>query len=407
MNDASQKRLLAEQLRGWFEGQTKYTSIKDLSEALGLSESSMRDAKLLQLASFPALDSPFFTAMAAEPPQSRPSIGKDPDPSIPPMKQPTSKTTAPSSSATSANATSAGSQSSLPYSAYMATALTGLDRSARIGVIFISDCVARICSKHHIALYEPRKATDPVHNATIADHRVYLLDREKVTRSDLVIVLCEHPSFGAGQEIEIAGNATVPLVLLAMEDKKVSRMVTGTPVYKQVVHFTDPDDLERGLSQVLQGLKPLIEERRNKMLATPVPEDLGARVRELRKNLRLDQEELAREVGVSEQFVKNLEENQSDVTNLSLIQLASLCRVLQVPHYVLLGESDVDGEAIPAAYLRWGRARELSTARVREVLNFAAREKPGRDGAALTEQDLDALLARRKEYEDELGDTQP
>ena len=144
----------------------------------------------------------------------------------------------------------------MKYNAYMATALTHLDRAAKMGVIFISDCVSKICRDFDIELYEPRKATDPVHNATIEDHRVYLLDRETVTNSDLVIVLCEYPSFGAGQEIEIAGNATVPLILLAMDDKKPSRMVTGVPVYKKHVVFNDPDTLVRDLKLSLGELLP-------------------------------------------------------------------------------------------------------------------------------------------------------
>lgn len=402
-------------LERWFDSQTRFATHRAMAEAAGISPSSIRDylsgrrfpspearRRLFNLTELPSLDDPpplFEDRDSSPTTQLGVSVTEGPGDraDLPATSPPSSEANPPMNDDKRAQ----GQQ----YSAYMATALTNLERAARMGVIFISDCVANVCKEHGIDLYEPRKVTDPVHNAQIADHRVYLLDREKVTMSDLVIVLCEYPSFGAGQEIEIAGNATVPLILLVMGDKQPSRMVTGTPVYKLIVTFMDPDDLTQGLHQALTKLQPHLEERRQKMLSTPIPQDLGARIKQLRKEARLDQEELAAEISVSEQFIKNLEETGSTITNLSLIQLAGLARVLKVPMYEILGESDPEGNAMPRAQISWARRRGVRPERLRQVLNFAARTPPEEASGQeeLSSADLEAMLQRLEHYEKEHG----
>jgi len=142
------------------------------------------------------------------------------------------------------------------------------------------------------------------------------------------------------------------------------------------------------------------------MSNTPIPRDLGKRIRDLRKAAKLDQGELADDIGVSEQFIKNLENEEVSTTNLSLVHLAALARVLKVPMYVLLGECDAVGEALPASSITWARKRGVAPDRLRAVLNYAARsphESAGGNVSALGDSELDALLERLCAYESELG----
>jgi transcriptional regulator with XRE-family HTH domain len=421
-----QRRRFAEQLNQWYREQKQFATIKQVASAVGLGYTTLRD--FLGGRTFPDLESRRKLASLIELPVLNEHASDSAAPRLFPHQDGYEQTPSPNlehlqsrrrnaekyrypetmserSSGRKGEMTQEGNvaEKKLPYKAYMATALTNLDRAARIGVIFVSDCVATVCEGHGIDLYEPRKATDPVHNATIQDHTVYLLDREHVTASDLVIVLCEFPSFGAGQEIEIAGNATIPLILLAMDDKKPSRMVTGTPVQKQLVTFNDPDSLRIHLDEELNRMIPSIAARRDKMAATPLPHDLGQRIRALRKEVRMDQSELADQVGVSEQFIKNLETNEASITNLSLIQLGAIARVLKVPYYVLLGEADLKGQPLQPDHIRWARERGIPTERLKKVLDFAARDSKSSATMSTTAKDLDAFLTRLEGYERDIN----
>src|SRR5260370_25046572 len=64
----------------------------------------------------------------------------------------------------------------LPLDAYLASALTGLSHDQRQLIFHISDMVSEECKRHDIELYEPRKKTDPVHHADVADADVFRVD---------------------------------------------------------------------------------------------------------------------------------------------------------------------------------------------------------------------------------------
>ncbi|MCZ6688759.1 MAG: helix-turn-helix transcriptional regulator [Planctomycetota bacterium] len=422
-----QRKELSEALRAWFRGRGQFKSMKELAQACGIPYTSLRDyfggrsyprskarEKLYLMTGIASLRSGEFGTFS-DPlllDLSKGTVASSSQTLEPHVRRfiPMAAEGSPDSSAREGLSRGERAHSPIPpekgeglmYKGYMATALTNLERAARIGVIFISDCVATVCKEHAIDLYEPRKATDPVNNATIQDHVVYLLDRKQVTTSDVVIVLCEYPSFGAGQEIEIAGNATVPLVLLRMGDKKASRMMTGTPVYKVEVTFTDPSDLQGELGVALEKLLPRMQERRRKMETWPVPRDLGERVRALRKQARLDPDELADQICVSEQFVKNLEKSPSNITNLSLIQISALAGALKVPFYELFGEIDADRNAILHKHIVWARKRGVLPHDLTEVLSSAARSKTDSSDNEPNEADLDEILASIKGYKNDL-----
>src|SRR4051812_7041165 len=87
--------------------------------------------------------------------------------------------------------------SRVPLDAYLACALTALGSEQRQLIFHISDMIANVCVDHHISVYEPRKKTDPVFNPEVADIDVFMMDRDRVLASDLLILLTHYPSFGA------------------------------------------------------------------------------------------------------------------------------------------------------------------------------------------------------------------
>jgi len=219
--------------------------------------------------------------------------------------------------------------SPLPLNAYLAYGLTGLTNEQRQFMFHISDLVAMLCKEQGIDLYEPRKKTDPVHHPNVQDAEVCRTDRERVLRSDLLIHLCHYPSTGAGEELDIAYNALVPIILVSHSETRVSRMVTGIPRFKLEITYTEPEELRLQLRDRLIEVRPLLEER--KMAFSTYEANLvGDKIRGLREDLGLTREEVAQSVPhLTVDTLRHIEESVDRISNPSLMQLRQIATVLK------------------------------------------------------------------------------
>lgn len=217
---------------------------------------------------------------------------------------------------------------------YFSAALTGLTKDERERV----DCIGRecqaVCSAMGIYLYLPGDHSDPISHAHLAKEDVHWMDRKMVAAdaADIFVMLCDKPSFGAGQELEIATNAMVPIILIYQDGTKVSRMVTGTPALKTELPFSDLGDLRSKLFTQLTTLKPALVSRK---LAIKENFDLnivGTRVRTRREELALTRQEVASatKTGMTAEFLARLEDSPDRVSNPSLLQLRALAHILKM-----------------------------------------------------------------------------
>lgn len=233
----------------------------------------------------------------------------------------------------------------LPLNAYLASALTGLDSNERSLVFQLSDTVSLVCEKHGIKLYEPRKITDPVHHSDINDTVVFNTDRERVLDSDLLIFLSHFPSTGAGQELDFAYNAMLPIIIISRSQDRVSRMVTGIPTLKVHIQYDEPEELRARLDDCLDTIKPIIEER--KLAYSKYKKNIvGQRIRTLREQLGLTREEvvsMAKTLSCEE--LKMYEESTDHVSNPSLMQLRQVAVVLKTTVADLV-EPDMGGRIV-------------------------------------------------------------
>jgi transcriptional regulator with XRE-family HTH domain len=216
----------------------------------------------------------------------------------------------------------------LPLTAYLASALTGLSEQQRKIVFDISERVNQICLEADIELYEPRKKTDPVHNPEMSDAEVFKMDHDRVVTSDLVIHLCHFPSTGAGEELAFAYASLIPIILLAPDAQRVSRMVTGIPSFKLDIKYQIPEDLNVFLAKRLLEIRPYLEERHLAREQDAI-NLVGARVKDLRLAACLSREELAELVGLTSESIRHLEENVDSVSNPSLTHLRALATALK------------------------------------------------------------------------------
>ena len=215
----------------------------------------------------------------------------------------------------------------VPLEAYLASALSQLQPVERELVIHLSEIVNLVCRAADIDLYEPRKTTDPVHNADVPDSDVFKMDREHVLRSDLLIHLCHFASTGSGEELSFAYEALLPIILIAPGDQRVSRMVTGIPSLKIEIRYREPEDLRSMLLERLWEIRPFIEQRRLAMSALSA-NVVGAKIKELRQDASLSRQELAKRVGLTEQGIAEIEDNFDSVSNPSLTKLRLIATAL-------------------------------------------------------------------------------
>ena len=221
------------------------------------------------------------------------------------------------------------SDTPLPLSAYLACALTGVDADQRSLVFQISDSLSQICKKHGIDLYEPRKSTDPVHHPDVEDSEVFRKDRERVLGSDLLVFLGHFPSTGAGQELDFAYSAMLPIVIISRSNDRVSRMVTGIPTLSIQIRYDDPEELRDRFDACLDTIKPIIEER--KLAFSQHKQNIvGQRIRTLREQLGLTRKDVVVAMDtLSGPDLKRLEESTDDLSNPSLVQLRRIAVVLK------------------------------------------------------------------------------
>jgi len=220
-------------------------------------------------------------------------------------------------------------ESKLDLNAYLACALTGLEKDQRSLMFHLSDIVAIICDKYEIELYEPRKATDPVHHPEVNDADVFATDRERVLSSDLLIHLSHYPSTGSGEELEFANNALLPMIIISRSEHHVSRMITGIPSFKIHLKYTEPEELRIKLDDCLSQIKPVLVER--KLSFSEYDTNIvGDRIKSLREELGLSETDLADCIPtLTERTLKQIEENNDKISNPSLLQLRQIATVLK------------------------------------------------------------------------------
>jgi serine/threonine protein kinase len=136
---------------------------------------------------------------------------------------------------------------------YVATALTGLGEDSSEAMAFMSSSIAEVAKTYGIYVYQPRRYTDPLLHPDVDAVIVYATDRRRVASCDLLFLVANRPSFGVGQEVEIAAGYGKPTILIARHGTTISRMITGSFAHIiETIDYDTPEDLERKLRRCLR-----------------------------------------------------------------------------------------------------------------------------------------------------------
>lgn len=220
------------------------------------------------------------------------------------------------------------SESFQPLHGYVATALTGLPEDSSEAMAFMSSAIADVAKGYGVYVYQPRRFTDPLLHSSVDPVLVYLTDRRRVSDTDVLFVVVNKPSFGVGQEIEIAASYGRPVILLVRSGVIISRMVTGSfsNIIDTVV-YDSPESLERGIRRVLSTNIDFI--RSAAAHRTGTRSELGSKIAGLRDAVGYETPAaLAGACHVSTLTIEALENGRYE--NIGLVLLRRICDVLGV-----------------------------------------------------------------------------
>ena len=240
----------------------------------------------------------------------------------------------------------------LLLNAYLASGLTGLTNHERAQLVQVSEVIDTVCKGLEIDLFEPRLATDPVDHPDVSAEEVFANDREQVLGSDLVIHIADYPSTGAGEELDLASGALVPIVIVAQGNSRVSRMVLGIPALKLIITYGNLDDLRVELRERLTEIRPILEER--KLVFSQFDKNMvGNKVKISREDSYLTREEVATHSGdiLTAERIREIEGNSDKLSNPTLAELRTLATVLKTTVADLV-EPDL-GERMIALLQEW------------------------------------------------------
>ena len=234
----------------------------------------------------------------------------------------------------------------LRLDAYLASALTGLSEVQRQRLFAVSEIVSKVCKDLEIDLYQPRLASDPIEHPQVSPEDVFNMDRERVLSSDLVVHVADFASTGAGEELDFALAALIPIILIAHGDTKVSRMVTGIPAFKLTITYRDLDDLKDELRERLTEIRPILEQR--KLAFSDFDKNIvGNKIRITREECGLTKQDVAsNSCGLlTVEKIRQIEGNRDRISNPSLMELRTLATVLKTTVADLV-EPDLDERMI-------------------------------------------------------------
>ncbi len=195
-----------------------------------------------------------------------------------------------------------------------------------------------------VNVYWPGEHTHPKRHPKYKPSTVYLIDRSRASTFHFLVILCGAPSFGVGQENEIATQAGVPAIRLV--NSQVSRMMLGSFLRSFDVQYTG--SLKEGIfvsdedfTKALRGIVKL-HYSHGALYSTMNGNDFGPRLKKLVDERVRDSRAFAEELGVSLEYVQALMVEPLAVSNPSARLLERMSILLGESVGFLLGEKEKD-----------------------------------------------------------------
>jgi len=190
-------------------------------------------------------------------------------------------------------------------------------------------------------LYWPGDYTHPTRHPDFKPSQVYLTDRSRASTFDFIVIFCAAPSYGVGQENEIATQAGLPALRLI--PKGISRMMSGS--FLQAIDVEYSGTLESGVvfdgQDVVRALTEIRKTyfRHRALFRGMNGNDFGDRLRKLLDDRSGDYIGVASDLGINRLYLESLMTEPFAVSNPSARLLRRMGLLLNVSVGYLLGET--------------------------------------------------------------------
>lgn len=247
---------------------------------------------------------------------------------------------------------------------YLATPLTGLATSEDAELRKLVDEVKGVLARPEFHdprfdLYWPGDYTHPVKNLDIRPNQVYLIDRARASTYDFIIILCAAPSYGVGQENEIATQAGLSAIRIV--PKGMSRMMTGSFINAINIEYegtlstriaVNQDELVDAIGAIRRA-----HYRRQAFYKGQTEHNFGERLSKLINERGGDYNDFADDLGINLLYLHALMQEPFNVSNPSIRLLRRMAALLGESVSYLIGESEqadsvwIDSQASFRAWL--------------------------------------------------------
>jgi transcriptional regulator with XRE-family HTH domain len=231
---------------------------------------------------------------------------------------------------------------------YLATPLTGLSQQEDGELRKLVEKVRKLVSAAEFVdplfeLYWPGDHTHPRNNPDFTPSQVYLTDRSRASTYDFIILLCVSPSYGVGQENEIATQAGQSAIRLV--PPSISRMMKGSFINANDIEYrgTLSQGIEFRDEELLELLRAIRRShfRRQAFYKNLNGHDFGERLRKLINERGGDYEKFADDVGINLSYLHALMQEPFNMSNPSVKLLKRIAALLGESVGYLVGEKEM------------------------------------------------------------------
>jgi transcriptional regulator with XRE-family HTH domain len=276
---------------------------------------------------------------------------------------------------------------------YLATPLTSVVRDPKAEaelqrVVEQIKQIAKGFKDPGIDLYWPGDFTHPLKNQNFTPQQVYLTDRSRASTNDFIVVFCAAPSYGVGQENEIATQAGLPAIRFM--PLGISRMMSGSFISAIDIPYTGTlsDRVSFDTEALISAFDSMRKAhfRQRALYKNMNGNAFGGRLRKLIYERSGDYCQFADELGIGITYLHALMDEQFAVSNPSARLLKRMAVLLGTTVRFLIGESeetDTIWVESRASWRKWIGANKID-AKIAMDLRDAWSHEYGMNRAELT-----------------------
>lgn len=232
---------------------------------------------------------------------------------------------------------------SFSWQAYLSSALTLQDAQTRDRIKRLNSLIKEWLEEAtDTFMYLPQEYSDPSRGDKMKPEEIYILDRWRIAESDFVVMSLDTPSFGVGQEAEIACSMGIPIIAFHYKGNQVSRIIRGIPAIftgegtsqpsEGVISYEDLQayaDLKGALIAAVRKVQKTVKRLPDNISAIP---SFSVRLEKAINKSSKSLSQIAKETGFTEAFLNSLLNNYKLIESIfEPYELLKLCSLRNIP----------------------------------------------------------------------------